>query len=165
MPTQIRGVWNDRFLSEQVATTGFETPELAADVVRIIDTLQRAGNALRVQWSGVVRMGIIAEFEPRWLREQDVEWSIRFEWFGRDDQEVTRATGDEAPQSAELRRRQNASDDQLAFEPNSVRPDYSQQVRSRISDVRGRVGACPFCVKFSKTIGVDYDNGDWGVDL
>ena len=31
--------------------------------------------------------------------------------------------------------------------------------------VRGRVGACPFCVKFSKTIGVTYDNGDWGVDL
>ncbi len=31
--------------------------------------------------------------------------------------------------------------------------------------VRGRVGACPFCIKFSKTIGVNYDNGDWGVDL
>ncbi len=31
--------------------------------------------------------------------------------------------------------------------------------------VRGRVGACPFCVKFSKTIGVIYDNGDWDADL
>ena len=31
--------------------------------------------------------------------------------------------------------------------------------------VRGRVGACPFCIKFSKTVGVKYDNGDWDVDL
>ncbi|HHH29107.1 MAG TPA: hypothetical protein ENK57_12290 [Polyangiaceae bacterium] len=141
MDTQIRGVWNDRYIGQQVSTVGFETPELAREVVRIFETLQRSGNALRVQWSDVVRMGVLAEFEPNWLREQDVEWSMRFEWFGRDDQEVSRATLDEPPNSSELRRRQNESDDRLAFEPRSIRTDYSQRVRSQISNVRGKVGA------------------------
>jgi len=139
--TQIKGVWNDRYIVDQVATTGFETPQLARDVVRIFEVLQRSGNALRVQWSDVVRMGILAEFEPNWLREQDVEWSMRFEWYGRDDQEVTRATLDEPPNSAELRRRQNESDDRLAFEPDSIRTDYSDSVRAGAASVRARVGA------------------------
>ncbi len=141
MDMNLRGVWNDRFIGDQVSTSGFETPELARDVVRIFETLQRAGNTLRFQWGDVVRMGVLAEFVPTWLREQDVEWTMRFEWFGRDDQEVPRATLDEAPNSSELRQRQNRTDDQLAFEPKTIRPDYSARVRSQISDVRGRVGA------------------------
>ncbi len=30
--------------------------------------------------------------------------------------------------------------------------------------VSGRAGSCPFCVKFSKTVTIDYDNGSWDVD-
>lgn len=140
-PTHIRGVWNDRFLADQVVTSGFETPELARDVVNIFETMQRSGNTIRFQWGDVVRMGIIAEFVPNWLREQDVEWSMMFEWFGRDDQEVPRATLDEAPNSAELRTRQNQADDQLAFQPKAVRTDYADLVRAQVAGVRGRVGA------------------------
>jgi hypothetical protein len=139
--TQLKGIWNDRFIADQVATAGFETPELARDVVTIFETLQRSGNALRFQWGDVVRMGILAEFEPNWLREQDVEWTMTFEWYGRDDQTVPRATADDPPNSAQLRQRSNQSDDQLAFEPKSVRPDYSERIRSQIAGVRGRVSA------------------------
>jgi hypothetical protein len=138
---QLRGIWNDRFIGGQVETNGFETPELARDVVAIFDTLQRSGNALRFQWGEVVRMGILAEFEPVWLREQDVEWTMRFSWFGRDDQEVPRATLDEPPNSAELRTRQNQTDDQLAFEPKAVRTDYADVIRAQVRGMRARVGA------------------------
>jgi hypothetical protein len=30
--------------------------------------------------------------------------------------------------------------------------------------ISGKAGACPFCVKFSKSVKFTYDNGDWGVD-
>ncbi len=155
MDMQLRGVWNDRFIAGQVLTSGFDNddPVLARDVVRIFDTLQRAGNTLRFQWGDVVRMGVLAEFEPRWLREQDVEWTMRFEWFGRDDQEVPRATLDEPPNSAQLRQRQNETDDQLAFEPPSIKPDYAARVRTQISDVRGRVGAIFDRVRAAQSVG------------
>jgi hypothetical protein len=31
--------------------------------------------------------------------------------------------------------------------------------------VSGKAGSCPFCIKFSKTIGVSYQNGSWDVDF
>jgi hypothetical protein len=30
--------------------------------------------------------------------------------------------------------------------------------------ISGRAGSCPFCVKFSKTVTVTYDNGEWDAD-
>ncbi|OQC19131.1 MAG: hypothetical protein BWX70_03351 [Verrucomicrobia bacterium ADurb.Bin070] len=30
--------------------------------------------------------------------------------------------------------------------------------------VKGKVGCCPFCVKFNKTVTVTYDDGEWDVD-
>jgi hypothetical protein len=30
--------------------------------------------------------------------------------------------------------------------------------------ISGRAGSCPFCVKFSKTVTISYDNGDWDAD-
>lgn len=30
--------------------------------------------------------------------------------------------------------------------------------------ISGRAGSCPFCVKFSKTVSITYDNGDWDAD-
>lgn len=30
--------------------------------------------------------------------------------------------------------------------------------------IKGKVGACPFCIKFSKTVKFTYNNGDWSVD-
>jgi hypothetical protein len=29
----------------------------------------------------------------------------------------------------------------------------------------GKVGPCPFCIKFGKTVGITYENGDWDVDF
>lgn len=30
--------------------------------------------------------------------------------------------------------------------------------------ISGKVGPCPFCVKFSKTAEITYENGDWDAD-
>jgi gas vesicle protein len=30
--------------------------------------------------------------------------------------------------------------------------------------ISGRAGSCPFCVKFSKTVTISYDNGEWDAD-
>lgn len=139
--TTINGEWNDRFIADQVTVQGFETPTLAREVVAIFENIQRSGNAIRFQWGDVVRMGILADFDPEWQREQDVRWSMEFAWYGRDDLELPRASADEPPNSSELRNRQNESDNELAFEPSGTRPDYSSRVRTRISRVRGKVGA------------------------
>jgi hypothetical protein len=29
----------------------------------------------------------------------------------------------------------------------------------------GKVGACPFCIKFGKNVGIMYENGSWDVDF
>lgn len=137
--TQFQGVWNDRFIGGQVTTTGFETPELARELVTIFEQLRDSGNTLRFEWGPVVRRGILAQFEPLWLRQQDVRWTMLFEWEARDDQEVPRATLDEPPNSAELRTRLNESDDNLAFKPKAVKPSYATTVIEQINSVRGRV--------------------------
>lgn len=31
--------------------------------------------------------------------------------------------------------------------------------------LEGKAGACPFCIKFGKTVGLTYDSGSWDVDL
>lgn len=135
----LSGVWNDRFIGGLVEVEGFQTPQLARDVVAIFEDIQRSGNTLRFQWGPVVRTGILKEFVPTWARLQDVEWTMNWEWQSRDDATVPRATLDEPPDSSELRRRQNEVDDQLAFEPAQVSPDYRSQVRAEIGRVRGRV--------------------------
>ena len=39
--------------------------------------------------------------------------------------------------------------------------DYSFSGRG---GVKGKVGVCPFCIKFSKSVGVLYKNDEWDVD-
>ena len=30
--------------------------------------------------------------------------------------------------------------------------------------IKGKVGSCPFCVKFNKTVTITYDDGEWDAD-
>ena len=32
-------------------------------------------------------------------------------------------------------------------------------------DLTGKIGCCPFCIKFSKTLGLEYKEGSWSVDF
>jgi len=31
--------------------------------------------------------------------------------------------------------------------------------------IAGKAGACPFCVKFGKNVGIQYRNEQWSIDL
>jgi hypothetical protein len=45
-------------------------------------------------------------------------------------------------------------------------------IASQGGDVRGagsgkfsaKVGRCPFCIKFNKSVKIKYDNGSWAID-
>jgi len=54
----------------------------------------------------------------------------------------------------------------------SIRGDVKMIVASQGGDVRGagsgkfsaKVGRCPFCIKFNKSVKIKYDNGSWAID-
>lgn len=139
--TDLEGIWNDRYVSDLVDTSGFGALNTAGDLVGAFESLCASGNALRVQWGPQVRNGILAEFTPEYEREQDVRWTASFAWYGRDDQAQPRATPDDPPNSAELLTRQNEADDELAFAPPDIRTDYLDDVRAHARSIRGRVGS------------------------
>ncbi len=137
-PTNLQGTWKSRFLGSEsgaVFVAGFDEVTNAQGLVEVFDELRRAGNALRVQWGRQVREGILSEFEPSYITIEDVRWTCAFTWFGREGVEAPRASAAEQPES-ELRRDQNAVDDQAAFEPATVTEEYSEARRTGLSAVR-----------------------------
>jgi hypothetical protein len=54
----------------------------------------------------------------------------------------------------------------------SIRGDVKMIIASQGGDVRGagsgkfsaKVGRCPFCIKFNKSVKIKYDNGSWAID-
>jgi len=101
--TTINGVWKAKFLRVQdsrLDVTAFGLgdatisgnlaeelsagPNAAAILVTTFERLLARGNELRFEWGPVVRFGILSGFEPKWQREEDVEWSMDFDWNGRD---------------------------------------------------------------------------------
>jgi hypothetical protein len=143
MPTTMTGQWMDRHLTGQVRLTGFtplESEDFPAQaLVAAMESLQLAGRPLRVEWGPLVRMGIIANVSIKWLRERDCVWTVEWVWYGRDDLEVPRTSSDEAPTAAPVRRRLDATQDQQARQPSTLRRDYRAAVAQRISDARQRV--------------------------
>lgn len=67
---------------------------LAEEVVQIFHSIRRAGTSVRVQYMGEVRFGIIKEFTARYLRPQDIEWSMTFEWRSWDDDAPLRSASE-----------------------------------------------------------------------
>jgi nucleoid-associated protein YgaU len=144
-PTEFEGYWMDRHLGDpdegqQIVTEGFDTVELAVDLVAAFESIRDSGNRLRVEWGPFVRNGVLAEFTPRPERTNDIKWKMSFEWDARDDATQPRATTDEPPDTAELRERQNGSDDQQAFAPKQTDPDFFAEVAERAAEVRRRTG-------------------------
>ena len=134
-PTTINGMWKDKFLAGNVEVSGFPQPATADDLVKIFEDILRSGNRLRVQWETFVRNGILARFSATPERIEDIAWQAEFVWFGRDDQEVPRATADEDPTET-LLQSMNAVDDQLAFEPSTVDPGFADQAQQAIASIR-----------------------------
>lgn len=84
--TKLRGEWNYRFLSKSVSVDGnpdaIKTP---AQLTQLFENIVRGGRQVRVQWLHIVRQGVLKRFEPVWLRANDVQWDMEFEWAAAND--------------------------------------------------------------------------------
>lgn len=94
MPTTMGGKWKDRFISKAIVVNGDETRiGKAVQAVQLFQGLARAAKAVRVQWLGEVRTGLIKSFRATYDRAQDIEWEVEFEWQSRDDETAPRGSG------------------------------------------------------------------------
>ena len=104
-PTQIKGMWKDKFISNQIEATSTSTGAVQTvliypitlndepvDTVRaavfIVDDIIRAGQQLKVSWDEQTRIGHLTEFDKNWDNYHDLDWSMRFEWISRGEPTV-----------------------------------------------------------------------------
>lgn len=92
--TTITGMWKDRFIKPTTAEGEPVTPSGVAlwngqqvrDVRALVDAaelLRLSGQLLEVQWNAIVRRGILTRFRQSWVRFEDVNWEMDFEWISR----------------------------------------------------------------------------------
>lgn len=61
---------------------GVQQAQLSRVVVDALDLMASEQQKVRFQWDQYVRYGIIKRFIPTWIRINDVEWELEFEWSG-----------------------------------------------------------------------------------
>lgn len=155
--TEFEGTWKDRFLGDGdiVVRASFRTPDLpggsgasfnarqeitnAAGLVSLFESFVANGSTLRVQWNGVVRVGVLATFDPTWIRPQDVQWVARFEWSGT-EAPAARASAAESTDD-EVRETSAKTDDASIADPPNINPTYRRDVVGRTNLTRRNVGS------------------------
>lgn len=99
--TELTGMWKAKFLRVQdarvagnalggvdaiidgaIADEFFGASNGATILVALFERLLARGNELLFSWGPISRYGLLKEFTPSWQREEDVEWSMSFEWSG-----------------------------------------------------------------------------------
>jgi hypothetical protein len=108
LPTTLNGTWKSRYLPGNVTLRGFDDiPNGRTDTEGLItseglhlvfERLRVSGNYLEVRWGPNVRRGILKQYEGRFMRAEDVEWSATFEWNAREEGDLA-----EAPRAAVVR--------------------------------------------------------------
>jgi hypothetical protein len=108
--TTITGMWKDRFISTAPGLTGFVSAVSSAiqgnqnalqpdgyaalngaqvadvsTLAQIIDDIRRQGQLLEVRWDKLIRRGVMTRFVQKWLRHQDLEYEITFQWISQGD--------------------------------------------------------------------------------
>jgi len=95
----IKGMWKDRFI-RSVTDEGLAVqPDGAAvfngqqvasvlDLANKVDQMRLSGRLLRVEWSGIIRHGIMLRFKQNWVRIEDMEWEMEFQWTSRGEVQV-----------------------------------------------------------------------------
>lgn len=86
-PTNLRGMWKDRFFSGNDGEPPFKLNNRQIATVReAIDVLEKIcqqGQQVRVSWMSIARVGFLTDFEAIWHNIHDVEWVMDFEWVSR----------------------------------------------------------------------------------
>lgn len=94
--TTINGMWKDRFLagfnqfgipilSGRTAKATYNGSDVAnvRDLVELVDGFRLRGQLIEIGWDQFVRQGILVNFRQTWLRREDVEWEMEFQWINR----------------------------------------------------------------------------------
>lgn len=153
--TSINGMWKDRFMAGAVeissvggtgaasaiaaAAQGAANQVLGAEIilaenlVRIFHGIRRAGTSVRVQYLGEVRTGIIASFVARYERQQDIAWTMDFDWRSWDDDQPLRSAT-EPVDKASILSDLNALLDVVAQAPYAVER-FAAQLSTAIDDI------------------------------
>jgi hypothetical protein len=95
----IKGMWKDRFIrpvtDEGVAVqpdgvARFDGQQVSSvlDLANRVDQMRLSGRLLRVEWSGIIRHGIMLRFKQNWVRIEDMEWEMEFQWTSRGEVQV-----------------------------------------------------------------------------
>lgn len=90
----IKGMWKDRFIKSitdfnfAVSPTGialFNDQQVfdTLDLVSKVEQIRLSGRLLEVKWDSIVRHGILTRFRQNWLRIEDLEWEMEFQWTSR----------------------------------------------------------------------------------
>ncbi len=96
LPTTFTGVWKDRFVEADIyygSNKTSVTPSLngsignAKLIVEFFNTLRLQGQKIGMSWSDFYEEGILKEAHFTWLRPQDVEYTLEFEWSKQDVQQ------------------------------------------------------------------------------
>jgi hypothetical protein len=55
------------------------------DLVALVDDICRQGQLLEMTWHREVRQGFLKKFVKKWHTDFDVEWTMQFDWVGRNE--------------------------------------------------------------------------------
>lgn len=140
LSTTFSGMWKSRFIAGAMVVNGDKQAVTTAfQAVQLLERLARAGKAVRVQWLGEVRTGIIKRFTPTFDREHDVAWEIEFEWNGRDDELAPRAVVEaSAPAGNDLFKLLNTVEDVLTLAPD-LAASFVASIVTQVNAVRDAV--------------------------
>lgn len=143
--TTISGTWKDRFIKSVTDEGRAVVPSGVAlwdgsqvgdvyDLALLVDSLRKAGQLVEVKWDRFVRRGILLRFKQTWLRIEDLEWEMEFQWVSQGD-EQTPPTIPDTPDANDFSKKLTAKLDQLrtalTLPPEfQVVDDFMSQVNS-----------------------------------
>lgn len=109
-PTAVNGMWKDRFMaafdalglpviSGRTAKATFNGLDVAnvRDLSEIVDGFRLRGLLQEVGWDQFVRQGLMIRYDSNWIRREDVEWEMEWQWINRGEPVTPVAFGVRVP--------------------------------------------------------------------
>jgi len=142
---EIKGAWKSRYLPGDVDLVGFDDiPNDRSDdegflsaenMAQVFTRLRIAGNALEVRWGQEVRRGILASFDPGYLRAEDVEWMAVFTWSSRGEAGPFRASAPVQPLTT-LETANEGFELAIADEPETILARAAEVIETAVEEMR-----------------------------
>lgn len=138
-PTTFSGSWKNRFIKGSILVNGSADSITTAErAVRLFSDIRRGGAELDVAWGLEVRRGVLVAFSADWLRAEDCNWSMEFEWNSRDGDDTNLANAIPTRGKSDLLSALNQIEDALVFAEDFTRAMNAQLVTT-VESVRASV--------------------------